>query len=376
MRKKSLFAGLAAGLMLLGAATVNAATYKSADGVVSIDAPSDAWVQTNDPNYWFVLSDGKNTITIDHLSNGESLPAVTVADATTPAVYQAFVSTQNEVFVVKGMAATKEELSSMMQSIGTIKVLQYDTKTAIVKSQPAVAVSSFGLRTINDVYYITANEVNVRNGCSTDEAAIGSLNRGDKVTVNGAVTKDGADFGWYQIQFNGGIGYVSSQYFSKTAPAPAEATSQKEQKPYPLASGIEVWDANGNPQGRLVPYSDGYYYSNDMVKYTDNKNGSYTGARGDILYDYTNENNTEEMVQCEYCGGWFEAGNIFRNHVCPARDEAYAGYAVEPVSGTQDPSADNDGYAIDSVDGTQDPSADHDGYAIDSVDGTQDPSAD
>ena len=36
------------------------------------------------------------------------------------------------------------------------------------------------------------------------------------------------------------------------------------------------------------------------------------------------ETQAPEMVQCEYCGGWFEAGNVFRNHVCPARDAAYA----------------------------------------------------
>ncbi|MDO5844582.1 MAG: SH3 domain-containing protein [Methanocorpusculum sp.] len=28
------------------------------------------------------------------------------------------------------------------------------------------------------------------------------------------------------------------------------------------------------------------------------------------------------MVQCEICGGWYEEGNIFRNHVCPAKEPA------------------------------------------------------
>ena len=23
-----------------------------------------------------------------------------------------------------------------------------------------------------------------------------------------------------------------------------------------------------------------------------------------------------ELVYCERCGGWYEAGNIFRNHIC------------------------------------------------------------
>ena len=316
MKMKSLIMGMAAGLMILGAATVNAATYTSADGVISIEAPSDAWVQTADPNYWFVISDGKNSITVDHLSNGEILPAVTVADENTPAVCQAFVSTRNEVFVVKGLAASEEELSGLMDAIGTMKVLQYNTKTAIAKSQPAPSVSSFGLQAVNDVYYVTADELNVRNACSTDDAAIGVLKRGEKVTVNGIVTKDGADYGWSQIQFNGGVGYVSSQFLSKTAPSTeSTAASTKEQKPYPLADGFDVRDAYGNPQGRLVPYSDGNYYSDSMIKYVDNKDGSYTGSAGDVVFDYPLEPANSELVQCEYCGEWLKAGNDYRNHV-------------------------------------------------------------
>ena len=26
-----------------------------------------------------------------------------------------------------------------------------------------------------------------------------------------------------------------------------------------------------------------------------------------------------EMVCCEPCCGWYEAGNVFRNHICPGR---------------------------------------------------------
>lgn len=37
--------------------------------------------------------------------------------------------------------------------------------------------------------------------------------------------------------------------------------------------------------------------------------------------------NETEYVQCPDCGQWFEAGNVFRNHICPAREEAAAGAA-------------------------------------------------
>ena len=26
-----------------------------------------------------------------------------------------------------------------------------------------------------------------------------------------------------------------------------------------------------------------------------------------------------EMVCCEPCGGWYETGSVFRNHICPGR---------------------------------------------------------
>ena len=47
------------------------------------------------------------------------------------------------------------------------------------------------------------------------------------------------------------------------------------------------------------------------------------------------------QAYCIYCGQYYPEGNEFRNHICPKRDEAYAGYAVEPPDGTQDPLAGN-----------------------------------
>ena len=41
--------------------------------------------------------------------------------------------------------------------------------------------------------------------------------------------------------------------------------------------------------------------------------------------DYAAAESSPEMVQCEICGEWFEAGNVFRNHQCvtyPGEDYA------------------------------------------------------
>lgn len=283
MFKKALLCAAVAGAMVLSVSAVNAATLTTSDGVLSIETPSDAWAQSQDPNYWFVITDGSNTITIDHLSNGQTLPAVQVANTATPAVYQAFVSTKNEVFVVKGLASTQEGLESLMQTISTIKVLKTDTKTAI-QGTPAPQVSDFGLRSINATYYVTCDELRVRSGCSTDEAIVGTLNLGDSVTVIGAVQKNGQDYGWYQIQFNGGTAYASSGFLSTVKPSGSSSSS--DSKSSSTGNTIAVTDRYGYSVGSLTLRSDGYYYASDGTAYKSNGDGSYTPINGgDTIFD-------------------------------------------------------------------------------------------
>ena len=146
-----LYLSLVAGALMLAPVTVFAETITSNDGVVSIETPDDSWALTADQNYWFVISDGKSIITLDHLSNGESLPSVEVANEHYKAISQSFVSTLNEVFVVKGMAAEQADLEKLMRAMGSIKILKYDTKTALAPA-PEVKESEFGLREINEDY--------------------------------------------------------------------------------------------------------------------------------------------------------------------------------------------------------------------------------
>ena len=190
--------------------------YQTQDEVLSIEAPNSQWRVMSDPNYWFVLSDGGNTITIDHLANGEALPATVVAGGETAGVIQTFVSTKNEVFVIKGSAVKEEDLEVIMKVISTIKVLKHDTKTAIKQDDNAGA--AFAIVPINETYYSTSDHLNVRLGCSTNDTMIGHLTYGEAVTVLGSVTVDGQDIGWYQISFNGSNAYASAQYLSKTKP--------------------------------------------------------------------------------------------------------------------------------------------------------------
>ena len=303
MKLKSLLCGLAVGSMILAAScAVNAATLTTNDGVLSIETPSDAWHQMADPNYWFAISDGTNVITVDHISNGESLPVIQVADSAYQAVCQAFVSTQNEVFIVKGLAANKETLQSLMETIQTLKVLKYDTKTAIQKNA-APQVSEFGIKEMSGTYYVVADELNVRAGCSTDTALLGSLNYGDQVMVTGSVLKNGADYGWFQIQYGGTNAYVSSTFLSTSRPggqtasaapaAPAAAPAGNASKPNNTTDNSrDAIPVDGNDTVTVYAEDGSWmniFFDSRTNTYTDSHGLVYLPMAGALLYEPVND---------------------------------------------------------------------------------------
>ncbi len=60
--------------------------------------------------------------------------------------------------------------------------------------------------------YITADSMRVRGEAGLQAEVIGGINFGEKVEILG---KNGD---WYQIRFGDGVGYISGQYISFTAP--------------------------------------------------------------------------------------------------------------------------------------------------------------
>ncbi len=267
----------------------------TSDGVLSMQLPDDNWKVTEDSQSWFVVTDGSDSITIDHLSNGESLPNPAVADNTYGGVFQAYISNNNEVFVVKGLAKDRKDLKTLIQAAGTVTILKADTKTAVQKE--AVNVSEFGLRAINATYYAAVDDLNVRTGCSANDPSIGTLNKGDAVEVLGMVTKNGQDYGWYQISFNGTQAYVSASFLS-------------EKKPEGGAQDMVYCEYCGEW------YEAGNVFRNHVCPNRDFAMGVEAGTATLPTDDHAG------MAYCPYCGEWYEEGNVFRNHVCPNRDMA------------------------------------------------------
>ena len=227
--KKSIFAAFAATAVLALSIPAAAETFTSSDGILSIELPNDSWKEMEDPAKWIALSDGANLITIDHFSNGEKLPDITVADDHYVNVYQAVFSTQNEVFIITGSVVDAAKIPDVANAIVSTKVLQYDTKMKVsAENKEKVQIEDFSLKAVDQTMYVTSDGLNVRSGCSTTDQILGGLMKGQSVQVTGIVQKNGEDFGWVQIAFNGGSGYVSSAYLSDQAPASSDSEKKTE----------------------------------------------------------------------------------------------------------------------------------------------------
>jgi len=205
-------------------------TFTTEDGVLSIQVPQDEgnWMVIDDPNSWFALSDGKDLIAVDHVAAGDQVPQVELANEHYEEIFQMFYSTQNEVFVVTGRVADKNDAQHVRDAVQSFKVLKYgevQMKEAAPAPQPVYAV-----RDINEIRYCTERDgVNVRSGYTTDDPILGGFHYGDQVAVTGVVTKDGADTGWIRVNYNGQTGYTVAQFYSNVMPAPQPAPQPETQ---------------------------------------------------------------------------------------------------------------------------------------------------
>ena len=332
MFRKTVVAVLAAIAVLCFAIPAAAETFTSEDGVLSIELPNENWKKIEDVTKWITLSDGANQITVDHYSNGEKLPDISVADTHFVNVFQAVFSTQNEVFIVTGSVVDAAKIPEITQAIMSLKVLKYDTKRAVSR-EPEAGTSELTVIPMDKTMYVTASSLNVRKACSTDSQLLGGYGKGSKVAVTGAVQKNGVDLGGYQVNYEGGTGYVSGEFLSDTAPASTNSDSSGSSSDSTVYTGnvVTVYDETGDAY-TLYQTKDGFWYDNSGTKYSrlsDEDFQVWEGTKRLSVYyngpdnnDYSDQEGEAELQYCYDCGQWYEAGDVFDNHDCPGKNDS------------------------------------------------------
>ncbi len=96
----------------------------------------------------------------------------------------------------------KEEAETEKEVETTEETPENSTQT------PEITQSGSTQPTVTKTTMYAKSNVNVRSGAGTSNSQIGSLTKGQEVV------KVGEENGWSKIEFNGTVGYVSSQYLS------------------------------------------------------------------------------------------------------------------------------------------------------------------
>ena len=297
--KKTVLAVLALSLAACLSVPAAAETFTTSDGVLSIELPNENWKEIEDPTKWVALSDGGNVLTIDHFSNGEKLPDMTVADNYYVDVYQAVFSTQNEVFVITGSVVDAEKISEVANMILSAKVLKYDTKLA-VRKEDTPAISEFSVLPLDKTMYVTADGLNIRAGCSTDDQILGSFAYGAAVRVTGVVQRNGADYGWYQVSYGNATGYVSSAFLSDNAP---EQKKESNASDTTYSGAVKTVYTEYGSAMTLYEGTDGFWRDREGTAYVrllDTEFQVYEGTRRVFTYDIsavTNDYTPEDYAQ-------------------------------------------------------------------------------
>lgn len=148
--------------------------------------------------------------------NGELKFKVVVSDKTAPVIegtHDIEVVESSEVNLLDGVSSNEGELTvsdydaSLLDEVQKIVYTAKDSSDNISTKEVSLLIKSNPIEALDKTMY-AQSKVNVRSGCSTENEKLGYLSTNDAVHIVG---RDKAS-GWYQIEFNGSLGYVSNNY--------------------------------------------------------------------------------------------------------------------------------------------------------------------
>lgn len=134
------------------------------------------------------------------------------------------------------------------------------TSAPVTTDKPATTTKkddgSFTVEDVAATMYAT-DVVNVRSGPSADYDKLGTLKKGSAATVTGR-----ASTGWYRIEFNGGVGYVSNAYLTDKKPS-STTTQNPSSNDDP---DVDLGDDDVNPIASFEGFGDAI--ADNQLEYT------------------------------------------------------------------------------------------------------------
>ena len=113
--------------------------------------------------------------------------------------------------------------------------------TSLSSTLMFAGISNTSISFADVIKLVNTSVLNVRSGAGINYSKIGSLTQGTKVNI---ISESN---GWSKINYNGKIGYISSQYVSEVSSNPAPETN-KPSNPTPdnNTSGNTIKEVNTN----------------------------------------------------------------------------------------------------------------------------------
>lgn len=178
---------------------------------------------------------------------------------------------------------------------------------------------------------VTASSLNVRDGASTSNNIIGSLNNGTKVTI---ISKDN---NWYKIKYQNGYGWVSADYIVTTGSENNNGNNNNDnsssinKKYLVTADALNVRSGPGTSYGVIttVSYNTVVTASESRAGWTKiSANGTSGWVSNDYLSEVTETNPTPTPPPTDNNGSAVNKDGIVTADVLNVRSGAGTNYAV------------------------------------------------
>ena len=221
-----------------------------------------------------------------------ALMSITACGTTAETVSKNDVAVETETEIVESTENFETEVQTESETtqseVGSTEVSEIETTETVTESEiveETPVQREIVVKELNQTMY-AKSAVNVRKGDSTDYDKIGSLSFNQQVQVTGQSEATG----WYRIEFNGDVGFVSKNYLS-TEKTVVVTQSQSQSN---SSNGNTGGNSNEAPSDWVTPETD-----NPSDNYTPgpsgmteqeildalNQNNANAGDGGDLISD-------------------------------------------------------------------------------------------